>query len=125
MTKRQLYHLWDFVSRIVGALPPIAVACYCFPIWVRTGSKPVVSGGLVVVTLIASIPFYKKFKSMFEFVMNASMPVLWTIGAGIFYVLMNISGQMFAICIGGLVGSALSALVCMQRNRYADRETPV
>lgn len=122
MSKRQLYHLWDFISRIAGAIPPIAVACYYFPVWIRSGSRPVISGGLIVVALIASIPFFKKFKSAFEFITNASMPVLWAIGAVVSYVLMNISNQMFAICVGGLVGSAISALICIKRNKYEEKK---
>lgn len=117
-----MYHLWDFISRIVGAIPPIAVAMYYFPIWIQSGSRPTVSGMLIVVALVASIPFFKKFKSAFEFIMNASMPVLWSVGAVISYILMNVSGQLFAICIGGLVGSALSALVCIKRNQYEEKK---
>lgn len=118
MSNRQLYHFWDFISRIVGAIPPIAVAMYCFPIWIQSGSKPVISGTLIIVVLIASIPFFNKFKSILEFVTNASMPMLWTIGAVLSYILMNISQQMLLICCGGLFGSVLSALICIQRNKY-------
>ena len=122
MSKRQLYHLWDFISRIVGAIPPVAVAMYCFPIWIQRGSRPVISGSLIVVVLIASIPFFKKFKSAFQFVLNASMPVLWTVGTVLSYILMNVSDQMFLICCGGLAGSALSAFVCLKRNQYAEKK---
>lgn len=123
MSRRQLYHLWDFISRIVSAIPPIAIAMYYFPVWVKNGSRPAISGMLLIVVLIASIPFFKKFKSFFEFISNASMPMLWTILAAINYVLMNISGELFTICCGGILGSALSSLVCIQRNKYADDDS--
>lgn len=122
MSRRQLYHLWDFVSRIVGAIPPVAVALYFFPVWIQSGSRPVISGMVVIIALIASIPFFRKFKSAFEFIANASMPTLWTIGAVVAYAFMNIANQLFAICIGGLAGSAISALICIQRNKYADNK---
>ncbi len=123
MSRRQLYHLWDFLSRIAGAVPPIAVAMYYYPIWIRSGSKPMVSGSLILVAFIASIPFLDKVKNLMHFITNASMPILWLIGTGVSYVLMNVADQMFAICIGGLVGSAISALICLKRNRYAPEKT--
>lgn len=119
MSRRQLFHLWDFISRIAGAVPPIVVAMYYYPVWIRSGSKPMISGSLVLVVFIASVPFFGKLKSLLHFLTNASMPVLWLIGAGVSYVLMNVADQMFAICIGGLVGSAVSALICLKRNQYA------
>lgn len=125
MSRRQLYHLWDFLSRIAGAVPPIAVAMYYYPIWIRSGSKPMVSGSLILVAFIASIPFLDKVKNLMHFITNASMPVLWLIGTGVSYVLMNVADQMFAICIGGLVGSAISALICLKRNRYAEDKPTV
>lgn len=122
MSRRQLYHLWDWISRIVGAIPPIAVALHYYPIWIKSGSSPTVSGTLIIVALIAAIPFFRKFKSAMNFIMNASMPVLWTLGAVVSYFLMHVSDQLFAICIGGLVGSVLSALICIIRNKYAEQK---
>lgn len=125
MSRRQLYHLWDFLSRIASAVPPIAVAMYYYPVWVQRGSKPTISGSLVLVAFIASVPFLDKIRNLFRFITNASMPMLWLVGTGVAYVLMNVADQMFAICIGGLAGSAISALICLKRNQYAPQPPEV
>lgn len=116
------YEVWDILARIVSVIPPLGATVYFFPEWVKKSSSATWSGMIIVALLIMMIPMWTKMFSLAKnfTLTNASMPVFWMILCGIFYLMQSVADRMIYIGIAGLVGSLLSALVCIKRNKYRD-----
>ena len=118
------YELWDVLARIVSVIPPLITTVHFFPEWVKKSAGATWSGMIIIVALIIMIPLWKKlFAWAKEFTLtNASMPIFWLIITGFCYLMQYIADKMICIGIAGLVGSLLSALICIRRNKYQEKD---
>lgn len=116
------YELWDVVARIVAVIPPLVATMYFFPEWVKKSAGATWSGTIIIVMLFLMIPMWKKiFAWGKEFALtSASMPVFWLIITGFCYLMQYIADKVFCIGIAGLVGSLMSAGICILRNKYRE-----
>lgn len=119
------YELWDVLARIVSVIPPLIATIYCFPEWVKKSATATWSGVIIFVILFLMIPMWKKIWEWGKHfsLTNASMPVFWLILTGFCYLMQYIADRMILIGVAGLVGSLLSAGVCIIRNKYKDEPT--
>ena len=125
LSDKAKYEIWDILARIVAVIPPLGATVYFFPEWIKKSSGATWSGMIIVALLIMLIPMWTKFFSLAkDFTLtNASMPVFWLILCGIFYVMQSVADRMIYIGIFGLIGSLISAAVCIKRNQYKKKET--
>lgn len=120
------YEFWDVLARIVSVIPPLITTIYFFPEWVKKSASATWSGTIIVVVLFLAIPLWKKvFAWAKDFTLaNASMPVVWLVITGFSYLMQFVADKFICIGIAGLVGSLLSAGVCIVRNKYREENKP-
>ena len=120
MSDKVKYHLLDIVARIGAVIPPLVTSLYFFPEWIRKSSGATFSGMALVVFLVLMIPMWRKVFDAIKGirVTDASMPVFWIVFCGVLFVLRSIVDRMLYIGLAGLLGSMISAGICVARNKY-------
>lgn len=95
-------HILGFLLCI---LPPVICTASYFPIWKESGQ--VISGGVLLLLLIAAYPLYKFIKRSLE---SPAAYTVWLILFILFSLLSRIAVQMTVISFVGFIGNALGAV---------------
>ena len=95
-------HILGFLLCI---LPPVICTASYFPIWKESGQA--VSGGVLLLLLIAAYPLYKFIKQSLT---SPAAYTVWLILFILFSLLSRIAMQMTVISFVGFIGNALGAV---------------
>ncbi len=99
---------------LVFCTVPVACAVISyFPIWRAAGDGSVLSGGVLVLLLICSVPIIKYFGRLMK---SPSAHMMWLIIFALFFLLSKIAQQMTAISLVGFLGNLIGA-VCFKLAR--------
>ncbi len=108
-----ILHILGFCLCIV---PPVICTGLYFPLWRE--SAQALSGGVLLLLLIAAFPLYKYVKKLLE---SPASYTLWLILFIIFFALSKIATEMTVISFVGFVGNALGA-VCFYFAKRGKRD---
>lgn len=95
-------HILGFLLCI---LPPVICTASYFPIWTEGGQA--VSGGVLLLLLIAAYPLYKFIRQSLR---SPAAYTVWLILFILFSLLSRIAAQMTVISFVGFIGNALGAV---------------
>ena len=97
-----------FILGIVLSVVPVlsAIASY-FPVWCKAGDGSAVSGGVLILLLLAAVPIFKLVK---KYLASPAAYILWLVLFLIFFMLSKIADEMTVISFVGFIGNLLGAV---------------
>lgn len=110
-----------FLLGIVLCVVPVlsAIASY-FPVWCRAGDGSAVSGGVLILLVLAAVPVFKLVK---RYLASPSAYVLWLVLFLIFFMLSRIADEMTVISFVGFIGNLLGAVAFKLARRYGKEKS--
>ena len=100
-------------------LPPALATLYYFPLWRCRGGLALLSGGVVLLLIISTIPLMKLIA---EKIRSAASYVMWSFILVTFLFLSEIADEMTVISFFGAVGNLLGAILFKIAKRGKDDE---
>ena len=104
----------------LATIPPILAIITYFPLWRERSTASLLSGGTLLLVMIASVPLYKVLK---EHLSSPSAPTVWVLIFISFYTVRSIVDEMVVISFVGLVSNLIASLFFKAaKKRKADDE---
>ena len=108
MKQSRLYIILNALGILLSVLPPLIATLSYFPLWRTRGAGAVISGGVLVLLLLASVPLLRIISARLK---SPSAPIMWLFIFLFFSVMAEIADELTVISFFGLLGNALGALL--------------
>ncbi len=97
-----------FLGVLLCVIPPIVCTLSYFPLWRATGTEHMISGGVAILLILSSLPFYKYVKKLLE---SCASYILWLIIFLFCALLSRVIGEITVIAFVGFISNLLGALL--------------
>lgn len=114
MTKTKYYAL-TALSVAVSVIPVAAATLSYFSLWSERGGAAVLSGGALILMLLASAPIFKLIKRALA---SPSIPLIWLVFFLLFFTLRSIADEITVISLVGFISNSIGALIFKFASRY-------
>ena len=108
-----------FILRAIGLIlctvPVFMAVISYFPLWREAGDGRLLSGGALLLVILAWVPFFRFIKRL---IASPSAYMMWLIIFIAFFMLSRIAEEMTVISFVGFVGNALGA-VCFKLSKLS------
>ncbi len=101
------YILLNLVGIILSVGPALFATLAYFPLWRTRGPAEVISGGVLVLILLSSIPLFRIIMSRLK---SPSAPIMWLIIFLFFLCMSKIADELTVISFFGFVGNLAGAV---------------
>ena len=92
----------------VSVVPPLLATLSYFPLWIERDSRAVISGLVLLLVLVSSIPIMRALKRALT---SPSVVGIWLILFILFFFLSRIADEMTMISLVGLISNCIGAIL--------------
>lgn len=104
-----------FLALLISVGAPLTAVLLYFPVWKRGGAASLVSGFMLFLFILVSVPL---FKFMGERLRSAAAPIMWLFVFIVFFSLSRIADEMTVISLIGFISNLIAALLFRVAERY-------
>ena len=105
--------LLDLAGLFLCTGPALIAVLAFFPLWRDAGDGRIISGGVLILVILAHVPLIKALKRVFS---SPSSHLMWLTVFLLFFVLSKIAHEVTVISLVGFIGNLLGA-VCFKFSR--------
>ena len=96
------------VAVTIDIIAPLVATLTQFPVWIEHSAGATVSGVVLILAFLCSIPFFKQITA---FLKSPSVPILWLATFTLLALLNNIIDQMIVVCFVGAISNAIGTFI--------------